>query len=60
MLTTEANYMQSFNLTSYALALALLLAMIFTVSVGVRQLLVKLTESQKVSTQPGKRVKFSL
>lgn len=52
--------MQTFNLTSYLLALALLLATIFTVSWGVQSLLIKLTESQKVASQPGKRVKFSL
>lgn len=48
------------TLTDYILALALLLATIFTVSWGAQSIVVNLTESQKVATQPGKRVKFSL
>lgn len=52
--------MQSFNLTSYLLALILILLAIFTVSWGVQRLLKKSIDAQKVSTQPGKRVKFSL
>lgn len=52
--------MQSLTLTNYTLALALLLATIFTVGWGVRQLLLKSIDSQKVSTQSERRVKFSL